>query len=73
MAQCLPHVGPGVHNQETCTDSWTMAYLAAFAPAAWWWPALFLIGSQTLNRKNAQTAKTLTPTSYPTTLTKLKV
>jgi len=50
-----------------------MAYLAAFAPAAWWWPALFLIGSQTLNRKNAKTAKTLTPTSYPTTLTKLKV
>ncbi len=36
-------------------------------------PALFLFGSQTLNRKNAETAKTLTPTTYQTTLTKLKV
>ncbi len=36
-------------------------------------PALYLIGSQTLNPKNAKTAKTLTPTTYPTTLTKLEV
>ncbi len=34
-------------------------------------PALFLIGSQTLNHTNAKTAKTLTPTTYQTTLTKL--
>jgi len=36
-------------------------------------PALFLLGSQTLNRKNAKTAKTLTPTTYQTTLIKVKV
>ncbi len=34
--------------------------------------ALFLIGFQTLNRKNAKTAKTLTLTTYQTTLTKLR-
>ncbi len=32
-----------------------------------------LIGSQTLNPKNAETAQTPTPTTYPTTLTKFKV
>ena len=36
-------------------------------------PALFLTGPQTINRKNAKTAETLTPTPYPTTLTKIKV
>jgi len=36
-------------------------------------PALDLIGSQTLKMKNAKAATTLTPTTYQTTLTKLKV
>ncbi len=36
-------------------------------------PALNLIGSQTLNPKNAKPSKTLIPTTYQTTLPKLQV
>jgi len=35
--------------------------------------ALHLIGSQTLKMKNAEAAKTINPTTYQSTLTKLKV
>ena len=36
-------------------------------------PALYLIGSQSLEMKNAKAAKTLIPTTHQTTLTKLKL